>query len=300
MVPSTALLAALLAATSAAPFRPDARDLFSGCSAERNGPNGRFYGCKGWNASLTGLPAFKYSQEQALQIVRTAARSAIPGNVREERIERTLGDANRVVLRFYPLDAATRRAVAFAEMTVLPTRNAARMATCLVANDEAAQRERCVKILEYFATVGAPDGVDVDAPAPIGEPRIAGRPLAVPRGCKIANANEDTGRIQCDSAMLSWTTMPREQIPSVGRWLDETVPTFGSFIGKGFTDERVSCRLEGNETHCARLTKQVPRGTMRVWIGTAVLDRWAVMVSCAFLDDGAGAPAVCKEAIAVP
>ena len=78
------------------------------------------------------------------------------------------------------------------------------------------------------------------------------------------------------------------------------MPTLTAALGNRFTDERVPCHLEKAPARCAHLSKQVPRGTMRLVVGAAVLDRSAVMVSCGFLDDGKGIPAVCKDSIAFP
>jgi len=77
------------------------------------------------------------------------------------------------------------------------------------------------------------------------------------------------------------------------------VPTLTAALGNGFTDERVPCHLEKAPARCAHLSKQVPRETMRLVVGAAVLDRSAVMVA-ALSTTARASPTVCKDSIAFP
>jgi len=298
---SAPFIAVLVAVGSPSPFRPDAQQLFAGCRADRNGPNGRFYGCTDWNASLTGLPGFKPTSDQAVELMRSSVRGTLKGELREEKIELKLGGRNVLVLRLSPVDAAGQAEFGFAEVTIVPSGNGSRIATCVTRTDTVAQRERCARALDYMVSTGTPDGAEIDTPAAVGEAAILSHKLQVPRGCHVANANDVTGRIQCESSMLSWTTIPSKQVPSVDRWLEEIVPPVAASLGSGFTDERLPCHVEGTPTRCARLTKAVPsRGTMRLYIGTTVLDGQAVMVTCGFMEAGTGFAPVCNDTLALP
>jgi hypothetical protein len=208
---STRFIAALVAVGSASPFRPDAQQLFAGCRANRAGPNGRSYTCADWNSSLTSFPGFKLTSETTLELMRSAIRGTITVDLREEKIEQKLGGRNVLVLRFSPVDAAGRAYFGFAEVTVVPSGNGSRMATCITRTDTVPQRERCVKALDYLVSTGTPDGAEIDTPAPIAEAAILSHKLQVPPGCQLAGANEVAGLIQCESSMLSWTTIPKDR-----------------------------------------------------------------------------------------
>jgi hypothetical protein len=39
---------------------------------------------------------------------------------------------------------------------------------------------------------------------------------------------------------------------------------------------------------------------MRLYIGTTILDGWAVMVTCGFMESGTGFAPVCNDTLALP
>ena len=51
---------------------------------------------------------------------------------------------------------------------------------------------------------------------------------------------------------------------------------------------------------CARLTKQLPpTGTFVIYVGTAVVEDYAVMITCAFRDEGKGFASVCNNTLSL-
>ena len=157
-----------------------------------------------------------------------------------------------------------------------------------------------VKALEYLAIHGTPDGADIDAPAPVDKVSILSHRLEVPAGCRVVTASEVGGRIQCESSMLTWNTIEKRLVPSTKRWLQESIPTIKSMLGGGFSEEEVSCRVEGVLATCVRLTKQVPsKGVLNLYVGAASVEDYALMISCAFSDKGVAFPSVCNNTLSM-
>ena len=290
----------LLELAAASPFRADAQDIFGGCHASQNGPNGRFYGCPDWNSSIGAFPGETYVRARAIVMTRSAMRGALQGPLREEG-EIMLGGTDTTVLVFVPADEADPKSFGFALATMLPSPSGMRLLTCVSRTDGKVQRDRCRRALEYLATHGAPDGAEISAPAPIGKAAIGDRALDVPAGCRVAAANEVAGRLQCESSFLSWNTIEKRGVPSTTRWLEEAIPSFTAAAGGGFSDERIPCRVETVPARCARLTKEVPsKGTFRLYVGTAVVKDHAVMIACGFFDLGQGFAPVCNHTLLLP
>lgn len=290
----------LLDLAAASPFRTDAQAVFGECHASQNGPNGRFYGCRDWNSSITALPGETYVSSRAIEVTRSAIRGTLPGPLREEG-EIKLGGSDVNALVFVPADEADPKSFGFAEAIMLPFPSGPRLLTCVSRTDGKAQRDRCRSALEYFATHGTPDGAEISAPPPIGKAAIGSRALEVPPGCQVAAANEVAGRLQCESSFLSWNTIEKRLVPSTKRWLEEALPSFISSAGGGFSDERIPCRVENVPASCVRLTKEVPsKGTFRVYVGTAIVEDHAVMIICGFFDRAQGLAPVCNNTLLLP
>ena len=66
------------------------------------------------------------------------------------------------VLLVTPADAVASESFGFAEAVVLPTERGLRLVTCASRVDGKAERDRCSRALDYFATRGPPDGVLID------------------------------------------------------------------------------------------------------------------------------------------
>jgi hypothetical protein len=154
-IPMTLLLIA------AAQFRPDAQQLFDGCLAGRNGPSGRLYGCKDWNSTITALPGVRKPGD-AMDYARSGFRASLKGKLREEQMAVAVGGRQHPVLLVTPGDALARESFGFAQAAVLPTQQGLRLVTCASRVDGEAERDRCRKALDYFATRGTPDGIVID------------------------------------------------------------------------------------------------------------------------------------------
>src|SRR5215471_13503055 len=216
---SVLLASALLALGAASPFRPDAQAIFKDCQPIQNASHGRFYGCPDWNSSITNLPGKASKGGHELDLVRSSMRAALPGELREERQVKLTG-GNLPALVFVPADKVAAATFGFAEATIKTSPPGLRLVSCVSQTDGKEQRQRCRRALEYLLKHGTPDGVDIDAPAPVGEPAILSHRLEVPAGCKVDIANEVAGRIQCNSSMFSWNTIEKRLVPSTKRWLD--------------------------------------------------------------------------------
>ena len=293
------MTAAFLALNVESPFRTDAQEVFSGCQASQNGPNGRFYGCPDWNSSITALVGETYGRDRAVELTRSTIRATLPGKPREKQ-QLKLKGSDFPVLVFVPADRASAGSFGFAEATMQPSAHGMRLLSCVSQTDGKTQRQRCWKALEYLAMHGPPDGAEIDAHAPIGKVAILSHRLEVPADCRVEEANEVAGRIQCEGSMLSWNTVEKHLIPSTGRWLDETLPSMMSVAGGGFSQEHLPCRVERVSSTCARLTKQLPpTGTFVIYVGTAVVEDYAVMITCAFRDEGKGFASVCNNTLSL-
>ncbi len=202
-----------------------------------------------------------------------------------------------------PANRAGKAGFGFAEATLNTSTHRLRLVSCVSKTDGKNQRERCRKALEYLLTHGTPDGADIDASAAVGQPAILSHRLEVPAGCRLVDANEYVGRIQCDTSMstLAWNTVEKHLVPSTKRWLEETVPVMMKIDGGGFAVENLPCRLEGQSGTCARLTRQggTAKPTFRIYVGTAVLADYAVMVTCAFAGETATFPPVCNNTLSL-
>ena len=303
MFPMSALVAVtLLMLASASQFRREAQELFSGCRARPNGPNGRFYECPDWNSSIATMPSNAFMGEQRLELVRATIRAALPGEVREEGQIRVSGSESPVLV-FVPANAASKAGFGFAEATINTSADRLRLVSCTSRTDGKNQRERCRKALVYLLTHGTPDGANIDAPAAAGQAAILSHRLEVPPGCQLVEANEDVGRIKCDTLMstLAWNTVEKHLVPSTKRWLEETIPVMMKIDGGGFAVENLPCRLEGQSATCARLTRQgtTAKPTFRIFIATTVLADYAVMITCAFAGETATFPPVCNNTLSL-
>ena len=152
---------AVVLLAAGASFRPDAQQLFEGCLADRNGPTGRLYGCKDWNSTVTALPGVRQPGD-AMEYARSGLRTTLTGKLREEQVPLALGGRDRAVLLVTPADAVASESFGFAEAVVLPTERGMWLVTCASRVDGKAERDRCSRALDYFATRGPPDGVLID------------------------------------------------------------------------------------------------------------------------------------------
>ena len=97
-----------------------------------------------------------------MEHARSGLRTTLRGQLREKQVSLALGGRDRAVLLVTPADAVASESFGFAEAVVLPTERGLRLVTCASRVDGKAERDRCSRALDYFATRGPPDGVLID------------------------------------------------------------------------------------------------------------------------------------------
>jgi hypothetical protein len=241
----------------------------------------------------------EFDAEKQLEHLRAGLRSVLPGEYREQRTTRVLAGHRRSILRVVPVGVSP--GFGFAEGAVVPGIRGSRLIFCTSQTTGKAQAQRCRRALEYLATKGTPDEVDL-SPKWAGEAAILDHRLIVPEGCRLEEVDEHGGRLQCETGMLAWTVMDNRLMPSTSRWLDENVAMLRRLGGGGWSEEQVPCRVEEVDTRCARLQRRSDSGSaLQAVAGTATKNSKALLVICVFQGDRTTrAPRLCNETLWLP
>ena len=171
-----------------------------------------------------------------------------------------------------------------------------RVATCVGGKLTPDHKRGCAKAIDYLASRGMPDDVELTLRRAQSEPGIFGHKLKVPPGCKLAAVDKRTGRIECGSSAMAWAVL--DSAPPPHRLLDEAVTSASSMGGKQMTDERLGCTVEGKAGRCAKLAAM--DGTALVYVGTTVIEGHGVLIVCTTMPTDPKVPAVCNESISLP
>src|ERR1700687_5911209 len=178
-------------------FLADAQQLFSGCTASAKGPNSRFYECQTYSALITYYFAnAEYDRAKLLDISRSGFRSVVGDILREEKTVLKLAGKEWPSLRFFPAVVPKKPPDAFevADLTVIALPNGDfRVIQCVAQKRDARTKKHCSQTLEYLASKGAPEPIDIAKHPALAEPKILSRRLDVPKGCQLAVSNAVAG-----------------------------------------------------------------------------------------------------------
>lgn len=281
-------------------FLPDAKQLFSGCTASSKGPNSRFYECETYSALITHYFAETWlDRAKLLDVARNGFRSVVDGSLREEKTVLKLAGKEWPSLRLSPAVVPKKPSDTFgvADLTVIDLPNGDfRAIQCVAQKRDARTKEHCSQALEYLASKGAPEPIDIAKHPALAEAKLLSRRLDIPKGCQLAVSNEVAGMIKCETASsLTWSVVSPP--PTAERWLSEVTKQYSETVQGGLKEEKIPCKVEGAPGQCARLSKDFPRGKLLVYVGTTAIAGKGVMVTCTFFASAVDFDPVCNRTI---
>jgi len=306
---SPLLLAASLLASGAAggeepasPFRDNARVLFEGCIPSGEASESRTYECPGQSATLTYLGGrdSRISHEALLEVARNNLGLFFSDEVRVTRGTLKFADREQ---RAYQVTGREREGdgtVLDGYVTVDKTPTGrARFYTCFAEEGSRADLTKCRRILEYFATQGAPEPIDFELAslASGGPPRIRSHQLDMPPGCRPEVRSESTGAIRCPSSLLTWEV--RQPSPEPSEWLRTLVKMFRQQVKSAVSEREVDCTVEKQPGRCVQLTSRGATGRSVFYLGVSTVEQHGVMVICTFPGEDDALPAVCRQTLSV-
>jgi hypothetical protein len=254
-------------------LKPEAPRHFQRCSVKPIGPQGRYYDCESFSASIVYPPAEGASEELLLTIA--AGSSPVAGATSEtERVSLELGGRKYAAIREVTRYAGSVVTVAHIVVARAPS-GRFRMLACHL--DPKQRPETCRGVLEYLAEHGAPEQIDLESPI-TAEPRIGRRKLNVPEGCSVPTSSPESGRLQCPAAMFTWLALP-ELVDAPG-FASVTLENLRKLpVFENAQEQRVPCRVDGRRSTCWRMRGGASR-TVVVHIAEWVVDGSAFALTC--------------------
>lgn len=297
--------AVLLLATATAraqppesPFRPEARELFAGCKPQADGPTGRGYSCPRFMATFAWIPvSVELSERQLLESLRTGMAVSLKGEPAFEPVRLKLAGREVEALRVTVREKPGAPVHQTGHLTVEKKDGGAWMYFCLGLPARSGESKECGKVLEFFATTGAPEPIDLKTLPRLEKPVLFSRELVVPEGCELAPPVPNIGRIQCPSSFLTWATV--NPAPDVRKWLQESTAMIRKQLQVEVNERPVECTVGQLPATCVQLVSTAPGKRFRITLGVTQQGQQGTQVCCGLMTGGATLPPVCNGVLEV-